>query len=443
MEDLTILIIGSGAREEAISHAYEESNQVKKIVVAPGNDFIAYQRKKEVTIDKRCSLNDPESILSIAEKYKPDLIEVAQDDALAMGTVDLLEKYGFPTFGPRKDDAIIEWDKEWSKEFMIKYEIPTSEFRSFNSEEEGMAYAEEIYKKEPGKILYVKAAGLCKGRGALKTRNLKEAIINIKNMKKFPHKAGQKFLIEKAVLEGEEFSVSAITDGDTYYITKSAQDNKTANNFDEGGQTGGMGANSPAMVTENANKYIEQNLIKKAIEGMKKEGKEYRGILYAGGILAKRKVKNIEFNGRWGDPEAQVLLPGIENYLDITIGCMNKKLKCVKIKEDRKTRVCVVGASRGYPNSYSKVKGKRIHGLEEIINMKHINVFGAGIKIADKKFYANGGRLFSVVAEGDNIKEAKQRAYSAIARVSVEGNNLHYRTDIGWRDLERWLRKTS
>jgi len=435
------MVIGSGAREHTISYVYEKSSQVDRIIVAPGNDFIAYRRQKEVLIDKECSLKNPQSILKIARKYKPDLIDVAQDDALAQGTIDLLQENGFRTFGPTKKAARIEWDKRWSREFMQRHKIPHPNFRYFDSEEEGINYVKELYNEEPAKLLYIKATGLCSGKGALKSASLEQAIQNIERMKTFPNKAGDIFLAEDGLV-GEEFSYYAISDGKTYKIFKSAQDNKTVLNFDEGDQTGGMGAISPAKVTNSISSEIEENQISRAINGMASEGVPYTGILYLGGIVVDGKPMNIEYNARWGDPECQVVLPSLEtDYADIVIACLEGKLKEVEVRQDNKTRVCVVGASRGYPNDYSHVKGKRIYGLEKAIEMDGITVFGAGIDVKDGRFYANGGRLFSIVAEGEDILQARQRAYSAIAFISIEGNNLHYRTDIGWRDVERFLRK--
>ena len=440
-EDLTILLIGSGAREHTISCAYEKSPNVKRIIIAPGNDFIGYKRQKEVVMDKNCSLKNPTSLLEIARKYQPDLVDVAQDDALANGTVDTLEKEGFVVFGPRKEAARIEWDKRWSREFMQRHEIPHPCFRYFENETDAEQYAKEQYLIDSSKIVYIKAGGLCSGKGALKSTSLDEVVKNIGRMKDFPNGAGRIFLVEEG-LEGEEFSYYAISDGQTYKLFKSAQDNKTVFNFDEGDQTGGMGVVSPSMVTEPIRKEIEQQQISRAIKGMALEQNPYRGILYLGGIVVNGKPMNIEYNARWGDPECQVVLPSVEtDYLEIVKACLEGRLGDLDIKQDNKTRICVVGASKGYPNDYSQVKGKRIFGIDEVMEMEGINIFGAGINVTDGKLYTNGGRLFSVVAEGRDILEARQRAYSAIAGISIEGNNLHYRTDIGWRDIER-ARKT-
>jgi|SRR3989344_164369 len=441
VEDQTILIIGAGGREHAISVAYEKSPNVKRIIIADigsGNDFIAYKREKEVIVDTNCSIKDPDSFKAVAKKYKPDWIDVQQDDILASGVVDLLEDECSAVFGPSKSAARIESDKKSSREFMQEYGIPHPEFKYFDDETNAQKYVEELYSQNPERLLYVKATGLCAGKGALKSLSLEDAVKNIREMKTFPNGAGRVFLIEDGLV-GEEYSQQVITDRKTYKILKSAQDNKTVFNFDQGDQTGGMGAISPAMVTQGLESEIEREQVSKAIKGMILEGNPFRGILYVGGIVVNSKVSTIEYNARWGDPECQVVLPSIEtDYFEIVKACLEGRLKDLEISQDNMTRICVAGVSRGYPKDYSSVKGKRIYGIDEVLKMDGIRLFGAGIEIVNSKFYANGGRLFYIVGEGGDIIEAKQRAYSAMARISIEGNNLHYRTDIGWRDIDRF-----
>lgn len=435
-EDITVLIIDAGARGHALCEAYLKSPNVNKVIVAPGNDFIAYGKEDRVTIDKNCSLKDPRTILKIAQKYEPDIIDVAQDDALAAGAVDLLTKNRYPTFGPTKAASQIEWNKKESRKFMSRHKIPTPWFRHFTSEYIAKEYVKYLYNQDSHQLIYIKAAGLCGGKGALDAADLNTALDRIEQMKKFGD-AGKTFVIEEG-LKGEEFSSYAISDGTTYHIFKSAQDNKKL--YPLGPQTGGVGAISPAMVTESIEKDIEEQQISRAIQGMQKEGNLYTGILYLGGILTDRGINTIEFNARWGDPEVQTVLPGLKtDYTEIILACLEGRLKDIDIKEDNKTRVCVVGSSRGYPGDYSDVKGKEIYGLEDAMEHKGVTVFGAGIKVEGNRFYADGGRLFSIVGEGRDIIEAKKNAYSAIAGINIEGNNLHYRTDIGWRDVERFL----
>ena len=437
-EDWTVMIIGSGAREHAISLAYEKSPKVKKIIVVPGNDFIAYGRNKQVIIKKDCLETDRDALLKIAEEYKPNIIDVAQDNALAEGLVDFFQEKGYKVFGPSKQAARIEWDKKWSREFMKKYNIPIPLFESFDDENKAIEYVTGVYGQEPNKAVYVKACGLCSGKGALKASSLSEAIDNIKQMHQFGE-SGKVFVIEEGLI-GEEFSYFAILDEKNYKIFKSAQDNKTVYNFDQGEQTGGMGVISPAKVVQGYESFIEKEMIKKVVDGMIAEGYPFSGILYLGGILTKDGLKVIEYNARWGDPECQVILPGLKNdYTEIVCAAIDGNLDQISLIQDDSIRVCVVGASKGYPGNYSEAKSKEIYGLNTAAKIPGINIYGAGIKVENNKFLTNGGRLFSVVSEGENIIEARKRAYSAIAHIHIEGNNLHYRTDIGWRDVERFL----
>jgi len=432
------MIVGGGAREHTISDAYERSRHVKKIIVAPGNSFIGYKRKKEVVIADKCSLTDPESILEIAKKYKPDIVDVAQDDALAAGTVDLLSANGFDVFGPKKSASRIEWDKKWSREFMKRHDIPSPKVESFDSGKSAKEYVESIYGENPDTLLYVKAYGLCAGKGALRAENLDEAVDCIDKMASFGD-AGKVFLIEEGLV-GEEFSYYAISDGNSFHTFKSAQDNKTVFNFDLGDQTGGMGAVCPAKITDRYVSEIDDVFISKVIEGMKSEDNPYTGILYFGGINTLSGINTIEYNSRWGDPECQAVLPSVKtDYVNIVTSCLNGNLDKLDIKQDDKVRVCVVGSTRGYPGDYSGFKDKRIYGLEDVLKMRGVKLYSAAIYVVNDHFYTDGGRLFSVVAQGKNILEAKKKAYSAMARISIEDNGLHYRTDIGWRDLERFI----
>lgn len=436
MENLSVMIVGMGAREHTISNAYEKSDSVKRIIVTPGNDFIGFNRGKEVIIDKSCSLKDKMSILAIANKYKPNLIDVAQDDALASGLVDSLRYNGFRVFGPTQAESRLEWDKKWSRDLMVESGIWVPEFKAFKVDD--LDSVERYLTKMGDKVLYVKATGLYAGKGALKSNNVAQALENVQKIKKFNNIDGW-FLIEEG-LGGEEFSYYVITDGKNYHAFKSAQDNKTVFNFDEGDQTGGMGAISPAFVTKGIEKKIEEEQISRIIRGLQEKGINYEGVIYLGGIINEKGIFNIEYNARWGDPECQAVLPALEtDYVDVVNKSIDGELGDLKIQQDNLTRVCVVGASRGYPNGHDAVKGKQIFGLEQAMKIPGVNIFSAGIDVEDGKFYANGGRLFSVVGEGENIIEARGKVYRAISMINIKDNNLHYRTDIGWRDAERFL----
>ena len=433
----TILIIDAGARGHAISCAYETSRNVGRIVVAPGNDFISSNRTKEVLVEKACAVHDPASILEVAKKYNPDIIDVAQDNALALGTTDLLRKNGFRVFGPTQLASRIESDKKWSKEFMIRHGIPTARFAHFSSENEAIDYVSTIYTRSPNTYIFIKAAGLCGGKGALMANSIEDAVSCIYAMKSFGS-AGKTFLIEEG-LQGEEFSCYAISDGNSYRIFKSAQDHKKSHDHDTGDQTGGMGAISPAQVTDHFASQIEETMIAPALRGMKSEQVPFEGILYLGGIIADGKPYVIEYNARWGDPECQVVLPSVTtDYFELVNAVIEKRLHEVRLEQDNKRRLCIVGSLRGYPHEFSSARGSRIFGLDAAINIEHVRLFGAGIICNNGQFLADGGRVLNVVGEGATIVEARSRAYSAISQIFIEGNKMHYRTDIGWNDLERF-----
>lgn len=445
-EDLTVMIVDSSARAHAVSEAYERSPNVQRILITPGNDFIGYGRKKEVIVEKNAKLTDPNSFLAVAQKYRPGLIDVCQDDALALGTADLLKEHGFAVFGPTRAAARLEWDKAWSRDFMSERHIPHPEYAIFDSPDAGINHVTGLYERNASALVFIKAAGLCAGKGAIGAKSLDEAIAAITAMKNFGS-AGQTYLIEEGMV-GEEASIYAFSDGRTIRPVRAAQDHKRLNNFDEGPNTGGMGAVSPIALLGNGvsggklNSRIFRDIVFPAIQGMEQQGNPYIGVLYTSIMVVEENgqliPKVVEFNARWGAPEAEVVVPGIKTPMDkIVYACINGTLDKITVEEDNKTRVCVVGASRGYPGDISAVKGKRIFGLEDAMAMQGITLYGAGIAVRDGRFYANGGRLFSLVAEGGNIKDARAQALAAMALISIEGNNLHYRTDIGWRDMER------
>lgn len=439
---MKILIIGSGGREHVLADTYSKSKNVKKVYVVPGNDLMNFQNNK-IAIFPNVKSIDFSKILKIAKKYKVDLIDVAQDDPLALGFVDKFTKHGFLCFGPTQKASEIEWNKKWSRDFMQKYNLPIPFFKSFDNQKAAIEYIESSMKN----TVYVKASGLAAGKGAIRAENKTQAISAIKSMSQFG-KSGETFLIEEC-LEGEEFSVFVLCDGKNYVIAKTAQDHKTVYEKNKGPNTGGMGcvaqtlAASPKILKE-----TETKIIKPFLRGMEKEGRIYSGVLYLGCILTPSTdsggpsgIKIIEFNARWGDPEAEVILPSIKtDYTDVIMNILKERLDKKKIIFDKKIRVSVAGCSRGYPDDYSNVKGKRIFGIEKAFNLNSISIFGAGIKRKGKNFFAYGGRIFHLVAEGDSVTEARKKAYEAMSLIYVEGNNLHYRTDIGWRDLEREIK---
>lgn len=429
---MTILIIGSGGREHALADAYRKNKTVKKVIVAPGNDFMESIHKK-IEPHTKISVMDFSAIVKLANKIRPDLVDVAQDDPLAGGLVDLLQAEGFLVFGPTKNAAEIEWNKDWARKFMQKYHLPIPKFKSFSDQRKAIEYVQKL----PEQPLFIKASGLASGKGALKAENKKQAIDAIVAMKLFGP-AGSTFLIEEYMV-GEEFSLFAICDGKDYKILGIAQDHKTALNKDEGPNTGGMGCISPTKaVTKKQQTEIEKTILQPFMKGMAKEGRPYVGILYAGGMLTKKGVQIVEFNARWGDPEAEVILPSItSDYMTLIMAVLTGKLRNTKLTIDKKMRISITGSAYGYPKDISKTLGKRIFGIPEAQQLPDTIIYSAGMKKVGKDFVVNGGRLFHIIGEGKTIEEARRHAYAAISQIYIAGNNLHYRTDIGWRELER------
>lgn len=430
--NLNILVIGSNGREHVLAETYAKSRKVKKVIMTPGNGLTDFNNPK-VKNYPNVAMLDFEKIVEVCKKENIDLVDVGQDDVIAAGYVDKLEGLGIPAFGPTQKASQLEWDKEWARNFMVKYNLPIPKFKSFNNKKKAIVYIKSL----PEQVLFIKAAGLAFGKGVIRAENKKEAIEAVDEMSKFG-KSGETFLIEEALI-GEEFSLFAICDGDNFVVAKSAQDHKRIFDGDKGPNTGGVGSVAPTGAIDDATIHrIEKDIFKPLLKGMKKEGRSYKGILYLGGMLTKNGVKIIEFNCRWGDPEAEVILPSIKtDYLDLVMAVRERNLEKTKILFDKKLRISIAGCSKGYPGDYSTVRGKEIFGLLEAMKMPGISIFGSGIKREGKKFFVNGGRVFHLVAEGKDILEARGKAYKAMKLISIEGNNLHYRTDIGWRDLTR------
>lgn len=440
-----VLVVGSGAREHSIALAHlRDENEV---IVTPGNKGMMHFRingeHSPISIDQLSSLKDPASILAAAQRQKPDYIEVAQDDALAAGTVDLLEENGFrgKVMGPTRDAAQIEWDKEWSREFMKRHGIPHPEYGVFNDRAKGLDFARQLLKRSKTGRVFLKATGLCAGKGATDAtlETLEKAVDYIAIF----GEAGRRFLVEEDALgmNGEEFSYYAMTDGKNIFYFKSAQDNKRLLNGDNGPNTGGMGAHSPALITGGLETIIQHSIMEPAIRGLAKEGRPYKGILYLGGVVGDDGVpKVIEFNSRWGDPEAQVTLPALDvrgdSYFQLVKLAIEGRLDENHAWFNSNTYVNIVGASVGYPSN--PVKGKRIW-VEEDDLLEGVQLLSAGVDVRGGELYTNGGRVINVVASGRDISEARAKALAGIGLVYFEGNSLHYRTDIGYRDVERSL----
>lgn len=431
-----VAVIDAGGRGSALVDAYANSSKVDEIIAIPGNDLMQINTKKPVRIFPNLKTTSREEILEICKNHNVALIDAAQENAVWAGVTDLLRKNGFKVFGPSRKAGQLEWDKAFSRDFMVKCNLPVPKFRVFNKQSQ----AKEFLEKQPEKPFVIKASGLAEGKGVIIAQTIAQAKAAVDEMTKFGS-SGETFLIEE-FLEGEEFSSYAISDGKTFKYLASAQDHKRVFDGDKGLNTGGMGCSTPPLVIDEKIKKQILKIFKSTFEGLKSEERPYTGILYLGGMVVGEKVYIIEYNARWGDPEIECILPGIKNdWFEVAQAVAEGDLSKVKINHDGKSRVIVAAASKGYPRDYSKVRGKEISGLDELIKTPGIKVYGAGVKIVDGKHIANGGRLFYVVAEGGNVIEAHKKTYEALQKVSIPGrsgeNLLHYRKDIGYRDIKR------
>lgn len=431
-QKITVLVIDGGGRGSALVDKYSQSPLVEKIIAVPGNDLMLLTSKKPVTIYPELKTTSVSEIIDICHQHQVNLVDVAQDNAIAVGLVDQLNKNHIPVFGPTQKSGQLEWDKSWSRQFMQRYHLPIPEFHIFNNLNDGCQFLDSISDRQ----WFVKASGLAEGKGVIPANNNSEAKDAINQMSRFGV-SGQTYLLEEWLV-GEEFSAFAIVDGTDFQIIGFAQDHKRVNNHDQGPNTGGMGCVShPLIVDKNVLAQVK-HIFQKTVSGMVAENRPYQGILYLGGMVVGQKVYIIEFNCRWGDPEAQVIIPSIKNDLvDISFSVINHTLKSKKIKTDSKIRIVVTAASRGYPINYDAVKGKQIFGLEKILSSKKVKLLGAATQFKNNQFMAHGGRLFYLVSAGKNIIAAQKNVYSQLSNISIEGDNLHYRTDIGWRDAQR------
>lgn len=427
----TIMVIDGGGRGAALVDKYSQSEQVARILVVPGNDLMEANTEKPVLTHQHLKTTSVKEILEICTSEKVDLVDVAQDNAVEVGLVDELNKLKIPVFGPTKKAGQIEWDKAWARKFMQKRKIPIPVFYDFKSKKIGILKVKNL----PDMKWFVKASGLAEGKGAIPAANVTEAISAIEQMKKFG-KAGDVFLLEQWLI-GEEFSAFAICDGENFQIVGFAQDHKRVFDGDLGENTGGMGCVSNPLVVDNNIKKQVKEIFTETVKGLKKEGRPYKGVLYLGGIVVAGEVIVIEFNARWGDPEAEALLPAIKNdYFKIAFDIAKGKLLKEKIRIDKKVRVVIAATAKGYPTDYSQVKGKKVLGIEKAIESGD-KVYGAGIKKANGGYVVNGGRVLYIIGEGKNVAEARSKAYKAMKKIDIEGHNLHFRKDIGWRDIER------
>ena len=423
---MKVLVVGSGGREHALVWKIAQSPKVSKVYCAPGNAGISEQATL-VSIQA----NDLNRLLEFALKEKIDLTVVGPEDPLTRGIVDLFESKGLLIFGASKKAAEIEGSKAFAKEMMKKYHIPTASYEIFDHRNEAVKYI-----RNQGAPIVVKADGLAAGKGVIVCKTVEEAIHSVDQImvEKIFGNAGNRVVVEE-YLVGEEASYIAFTDGKTILPMASSQDHKPILDGDQGPNTGGMGAYSPApVVTDEVHEKIVEKILRPVIYGMGEEGRPYKGVLYAGLMIHEGHPKVLEFNARFGDPETQPVLMRMKgDIVPILEACMKGTLSQHKIEWDSRASVCVVMASKGYPGDYEK--GKIIEGLKEVSRMERVFVFHAGTTLIDGQIMTNGGRVLGVAGLGEDIPRAIERAYQAVKKISWDG--VHYRTDIGQKALCR------
>jgi len=419
-----VLVVGSGGREHALAWKLSRSPAVKKLYAAPGNAGIG-----EIAELVSIASDDIPLLVSFAKKEKIDLTVVGPEVPLVAGIVDLFTEKKLTIFGPTRNAARLEGSKVFAKQLMIRKGVPTAPFQVFDTLD--AASASLLKRKGP---CVVKADGLCQGKGVVVAQDVEEAAAAIRVLmeKKAFGIAGARIIIEDC-LQGEETSILALTDGKEIVLLPSSQDHKRIYERDQGPNTGGMGAYSPApIVTPALEREIKERILKPVLEGMAESGSPYRGLLYAGLMITKEGPMVLEFNARFGDPETQAILPRIKGdfatfLLELSQGRFPKQ----RLEIDERPCVSVVLASKGYPGSYEK--GKVIGGLEKASVRKGVFIFHAGTAKIDGRFVTHGGRVLAVSALGNTLAVAVQRVYEAVSQIQFEG--IYYRRDIAWRAL--------
>jgi len=417
---MKVLVVGSGGREHAIVTSISKSDKVSKIYCAPGNAGIAALAE---CVD--IGVMDFDKLVAFAKDKAVDLVVVAPDDPLVAGAVDAFEAAGIRAFGPRANAAIIEGSKAFSKDLMKKYGIPTAAYENFTDADSALKYLETATFP-----IVLKADGLALGKGVLICNDLEEAKAGVKEIMLDKHfgSAGNTMVIEE-FMTGREVSVLCFCDGITIKPMTSAQDHKRAKDGDQGLNTGGMGTFSPSpFYTKEIDEYCMENIYKPTMVAMKAEGREFKGVLFCGLMMTPNGVKVLEYNARFGDPEAQVVLPRMKNdIIDVMEACIDGTLDKVDLQFEDNAAVCVVLASDGYPVSYEK--GYPIHGLEKFDGKDDYFVFHAGTKFDGDQIVTNGGRVLGVTAKGKDLFEARANAYAATEWITFD--NKYMRHDIG------------
>lgn len=421
---MKVLVVGGGGREHALIRKIKESPKVDSIACCPGNGGISY--------DAQCynvSATDIDAVVNLAKEIKADFVVVAPDDPLVAGMVDALNAAGFAAFGPKADAAIIEGSKVFSKNLMLKYNIPTAEYKVFDKAEDVITYIEE--KNEFPTV--IKADGLALGKGVIIPESLDEAKAGVREIMedKIFGESGNNVVVEE-FLTGPEVSVLAFTDGKCVKPMVSSMDHKRALDGDKGLNTGGMGTVSPnPYYTEDVAKECMEKIFIPTMNAMNAEGRTFKGCLYFGLMITPKGPKVIEYNCRFGDPETQVVLPRLKtDIMDIFEAINNETLSELDIEWSDEASACVIMASGGYPKSYPK--GIEIKGLKEG-QLDGVTVYHAGTAIKDDALVTSGGRVLGVTALGNTLEEALEKSYEAVNRIDFDG--AHYRKDIGKRAL--------
>lgn len=418
---MKVLVVGGGGREHAIVESVSRSKKVDKIYCAPGNAGIA-------TLAECVNIGvmEFEKLATFAKEHEVDLSIIGMDDPLVGGIVDVFENHGLKVYGPRKNAAIIEGSKVFSKNLMKKYNIPTASYENCTSYEEAVQYLKS-YENYP---VVLKADGLAVGKGVLICNTREEALEGVKTLmldKKFGS-AGEQIVIEEFMV-GREVSVLCFCDGSHILPMSSAQDHKRALDGDKGLNTGGMGTFSPSpFYTKEIDEFCIKNIYQPTMDAMKAEGRMFIGTLFVGLMITPNGTKVLEYNARFGDPEAQVVLPRMKNdIVDVMEACINGTLDQIDLQFEENAMVCVILASEGYPQQFEKEKV--ITGLEKFENKEGYYCFHAATKRTAEGLVTNGGRVFGVAAKGTSLKEARQQAYEATNWVEFE--NKYKRNDIG------------
>jgi len=423
---MKVLVIGSGGREHALVWKIAQSPMVTRVYCAPGNPGTA-----ELAQNVAIAVDDLQGLLGFALEQGVELTVVGPELPLSMGLVDLFEEHGLKVFGARKNAALIEASKAFSKDLMQKYQVPTAAYGVFTEVEPAVSFIDRT-----GIPIVIKADGLAAGKGVIIAQSRAEAVEAVTDMLSGNAfgAAGSRVVIEE-FLRGEEASFLAFTDGKNIIPLASAQDHKAVFDGDRGPNTGGMGAYSPApVVTPAIHDKAMAEVMRRTVDGMAAEGRPYRGVLYAGLMIDGDSVKTLEFNARFGDPECQPLLMRMKSdIVPILLAVASGDLSGVEIEWHDKAAVCVVLAAQGYPGDYPK--GDAITGLDQAAQVEDLVVFHAGTKIADGSVVTNGGRVLGVTALGSTVKEAIERAYRGVDLISWAG--VQFRRDIGAKAMNR------